>query len=100
MSGYYPDGVTGFEFAIAGADREWDDERNVYCHNEDCEDFEVKKDLLVALSSYRSSEWGDYQCPVCDTWGEYEGEVGGEDPDDAYDRMMDDRVIEWERDFE
>jgi hypothetical protein len=100
MSGYYLDGVTGNEYAIAGADREWDDERSVYCHNEECAEFEIQKDLMVSLASYGSSEWGVYTCPVCDQEGEYEGEVGGEDSYDAYDRMMDDRIIEWERDFE
>ena len=75
MSGYYPPGVTGNEYEIAGADREWDDTRAVYCGNEDCADFEVEKDLMVSLASYGSSEWGTYECPTCKAQGEYEGEI-------------------------
>ncbi|NBT76237.1 MAG: hypothetical protein EBT15_09780 [Betaproteobacteria bacterium] len=84
MSGYYPDGVTGNEYAIAGADREWDDERTVACQNEDCAEFEVDTDLEVALSSYGSSEWGSFTCPACGTQGEYEGEVNDEPDPDRY----------------
>jgi hypothetical protein len=75
MSGYYPEGVTGNEYQIAGADREWDDERTVYCHNEECSEFEVEKDLMVGLESYGSKEWGTYECPTCGVQGEYEREV-------------------------
>ena len=92
MSGNYPEGVTGNEYAIAGADREWDDERVVYCGNEDCADFEVEKDLMVSLQSYGSSEWGTFECPTCGAQGEFEREVEWEeeDPDEAYERMRDD----------
>ena len=75
MGGYYPDGVSGNEYAIAGADKEWDDERTVYCGNEDCADFEVEKDLMVSLASYGSDEWGTFDCPTCGTQGEYEGTI-------------------------
>jgi hypothetical protein len=81
MSGYYPDGVTGNEYAIAGADREYEANRNVYCHNEDCADFEVEVDLEVSLASYRDNEWGTFTCPTCKTQGEYEGEVEIEEDD-------------------
>ena len=92
MGGNYPDGVTGGEYEIAGPDREWDDVRTVSCQNEECEDFDVEKDLPLSLSSYRSDEWGTFECPVCKTQGEYEGTTNyedGPDPDEAYERMRD-----------
>lgn len=81
MSGYYPDGVTGNEFAIAGAEREYEDERVVYCQNEDCAEFDEAQDALVDLSSYGADEWGVWTCPTCQTQGEYEGEVEIEEDD-------------------
>lgn len=74
MSGYYPDGVTGNEYAIAGADREWEDDRDVYCNNEECPDLE--KDIVVSvyLQSYGSNEWGLWTCPTCNKEWEYERE--------------------------
>lgn len=81
MSGYYPDGVTGNEYQIAGADREWDDERVVHCQNADCAVFDQAQDVEVALSSYRSQEWGSWVCPTCGTQGEYEAEVEVEEDD-------------------
>lgn len=91
MAGNYPDGVTGNEFQIAGADREWADERNVYCHNEECADFEVDKDLMVDLACYGSSEWGTFTCPTCGMEGEYEGDIEYDevDPDYAYESYRD-----------
>ena len=52
----YPPGVTGNEYAIAGPDREWEDE--LYC--EKCE-----KDELFYCESYQKQRSG--RCPVCDS---------------------------------
>ena len=75
MSGYYPEGVTGNEFAIAGADKEWEDTRVVHCANEDCAKYDEAQDAMVSLASYGSDEWGTFDCLTCGTQGEYEGTV-------------------------
>lgn len=75
MSGYYPAGVTGNEFEIAGADREWRDERDVYCNNEECESFEEVVTVEIDLESYRDNEWGTWECPTCGEASEYESTV-------------------------
>jgi hypothetical protein len=91
VSGYYPDGVSGNEYQIAGADREYTDTRTLYCSNEDCADFEVEKDIKLDLQSYGSNEWGSWDCPTCGKTNEYEDEIPyeQEDPDEAYERMRD-----------
>jgi hypothetical protein len=85
MSGNYPDGVTGNEWQIAGAEREYQDERVVSCNNETCADFEENVDLMVDLASHGSDEWGTYTCPTCGTQGEYEGTI--EYDDSPYDTI-------------
>ena len=91
MSGYYPEGVTGNEYQIAGADKEWSDTRAVYCNNEDCADFEVWKDLPTDLESYGSDEWGTFTCPTCKTQGDYEGTIEyDESPYDTIQEARDD----------
>jgi hypothetical protein len=74
MSGYYPDGVTGNEFAIAGADREFYDERDVYCNNDDCDWLEKLVTVEILLSQYRDRVWGEWKCSNCNKWSEYEQE--------------------------
>lgn len=81
----YPDGVTGNEFAIAGADKEWEDERTVACQNEECADFEYEVDLMVDLASYSYEEWGTFTCPTCGQQGEYAGTI--EYDDSPYDTL-------------
>lgn len=81
----YPDGVSGNEYAIAGADKEWEDERTVACQNEDCADYQVNKDLPVYLESYSYDEWGTFTCPTCDKEGDYSGTI--EYDDSPYDTM-------------
>lgn len=96
MSGNYPDGVTGNEFAIAGADREWSDEREVYCDNDDCLACGDEVTVMLELSSYNSTEWATWTCSKCGKDVEYEGEVKEEDDDDPdyyYDLMREDTFI-------
>ena len=83
MSGYYPDGVTGNEFAIAGADSEYEAQRVVHCQNGDCEEYDQPQDAEVSMSAYGSREWGSWTCPTCNKDSEYEGdiEIEEEDPD-------------------
>lgn len=97
MSGYYPDGVTGNEFAIAGPDKEWSDEREVSCSNDDCLACGEEVTLTLDLASYRSTEWATWTCPKCGKDNEYEGDVDSNYDDDAdyyadiarEERMMD-----------
>lgn len=84
MSGYYPDGVTGNELAIAGPDRDYYEERDVYCNNEDCPDLEKYVTMEIYLQSYRSNEWGSWTCPTCNAVWEYEGEIKDWDYDYEY----------------
>lgn len=81
MSGWYPDGVSGNEYAIAGADREWTDTRAVTCQNEDCTAYDERVDAEVDLSSYGYEEWGAWTCAACGEDGEYEGEVERHEPE-------------------
>ena len=96
MSGYYPDGVTGNEYAIAGADREYTDDREDYCTNEECTAFEQEVTVSVDLSSYGSSEWGTWTCTSCGKEHDYEAEVYYDevDPDAAYDAMREDALFD------
>lgn len=97
MSGYYPDGVTGNEYEIAGADREWEDDRDVVCTNDDCDSEGETQTVTVDLQSYRSSEWGTWTCPKCGTENDYEGDADSSteeiDPDYLYDLY---RESQWE----
>ena len=81
MSGWYPDGVSGNEYAIAGADREWTDTRAVTCQNEDCTAYDERVDAEVELSAYGYEEWGAWTCAACGKDGEYEGEVERYEPE-------------------
>lgn len=88
----YPAGVTGNEFAIAGADREWDEKRAVCCNNQECADLQIERDVLVSLSSYGSQEWGTFTCPTCGTEGDYENTIEddeGGNPDYLYETRRD-----------
>ena len=75
MSGYYPEGVTGREYEIAGAEREWTEERIAWCDSESCADYEVEKDILIDLQSYGSDEWGTWNCETCGHENDYSGEA-------------------------
>jgi hypothetical protein len=91
MAGNYPDGVTGNEYQISGADREFTDERTVYCPNENCEQYENAQDVTFDLQGYKDQEWGTWTCPVCKLDHEYEAEVDrndGPDPDDWRDEQF------------
>lgn len=98
MSGYYPDGVTGNEYAIAGADREWSDEREVSCANDECETEGETQTVLMDLESYRSTEWGSWTCPKCGHLNEYEGDADSDGEADwadyQYDLMREERFLD------
>lgn len=97
MSGYYPDGVTGNEYAIAGPDREYTEKRDVYCDNEECAMFEQEVTADVDLSSYHTSEWGEWNCSTCGKEQQYEAELqyDEEDPDSAYEAMREDALFDY-----
>jgi hypothetical protein len=80
MSGYYPDGVSGNEWQIAGGS-EYDAERVVYCENEDCELFDEAQDLDCAISANKYTEFLIFTCPTCGTQGEAERDVEVEEDD-------------------
>lgn len=82
MSGYYPDGVTGNEFAIAGADGNMDiADQEVYCDNEQCEKYDEAQWVdIIDAEYYRSNAWGYWKCPSCETEQEWEGDVPVQDP--------------------
>lgn len=75
MSGYYPEGVTGLEYEIAGPDAEYTGERLVQCWNEECSMFEQDQDVEIDLAAYRGSEWGEWKCPTCGETRDYTGET-------------------------
>ena len=65
MSGYYPEGVTGNEYAIAGG-HEFDAVRPDTCENEECkmygvEDIEVEVEIELA----HDTEYYKWICPTC-----------------------------------
>lgn len=99
MSGYYPDGVTGNEFAIAGADREWDDEREVTCSNSECDIEGEPQTVEMLLQSYGSTEWADWECPKCGHLNSYEGDTTdhnaeAEWADHQYDLLREERFLD------
>lgn len=81
MSGYYPDGVTGNEYAIAGADGNMDiTGQLVYCENEECEKYDEQQDVdIIDAEYYGSNAWGFWDCEFCNTEHEWEGEVPQDD---------------------
>ena len=96
MSGYYPDGVTGNEFAIAGADRERSDEREVACDNDDCIACGEDVTVTLDLSSYRNTEWATWTCDKCGKNVEYEAERDETDDYDVdyyYDLQREERLF-------
>lgn len=74
MSGYYPAGVTGNEYQIAGPQAEWTDYRTVFCGNEQCAQFNQEQDVELALEAYDWQEWGEWVCE-CGQENEYSGEI-------------------------
>jgi hypothetical protein len=88
----YPAGVTGTEFAIAGADREYTEERTVSCETVGCDAYGLQTDEEVSLSSYGSQEWGTWTCTACGEESDYESTVEedeGGDPDYLYETRRD-----------
>lgn len=76
MSWNYPPGVTGNEYEIAGPDREWSDEREVYCKNEECSEYEKEREEEVDIQSYRHTSWWSWTCPTCNQEAEFERDDG------------------------
>lgn len=65
MSGYYPAGVTGNEYQIAGA-HEFDTVRPETCYNEECEMFEVEDvEAEVEVELHHDTEYYEWTCPTC-----------------------------------
>lgn len=75
MSDYYPAGVTGREYAIAGPDREFTDERMSWCPNMECPLYNEEQDIEMDLTQYGNEEWGTAKCASCSTEWEYSGDV-------------------------
>ena len=88
MSGYYPEGVTGRELAIAGPDSERSAKREVQCRNEDCGLFEQEQEVDGEEWIYEHSGYFDWTCPECGTEDQEEFDADieyGPDPDDLLD---------------
>jgi hypothetical protein len=67
MSGYYPAGVTGNEYEIAGPQREWNGTRTVYCNNVNgCEDAYEDVDAEGYGESYEEQGWFTWTCSKCE----------------------------------
>lgn len=77
-SDYYPPGVTGREYQIAGAEAEYTDERTSWCPNDACALFNQDQDIMIDLSRYGHEEWGTAKCRECGTEWEFENEVSYE----------------------
>jgi hypothetical protein len=88
MSGYYPEGVTGAELAIAGPDTERETKRDVSCKNDECEHFEEEFDAVGIEWTYRHDGYFDWKCYACgkehQEWFDADEEYGP-DPDDLRD---------------
>ena len=65
MSGYYPAGVTGNEWQIAGVSR-FDAVRAEACYNEKCKMFEVEDiEADVEIEDSHGMEYYEWKCPTC-----------------------------------
>jgi hypothetical protein len=65
MSGYYPAGVTGNEWQIAGGS-EFDAVRPEACYNEECKMFEVEDvEAEVEIEAVHGMEYYEWKCPTC-----------------------------------
>jgi hypothetical protein len=77
MGGYYPDGVSGNEYEIAGPEREWDEDRDEVCTNEDCASFDQEAVVSVTVTTHGSQGWTQWSCPTCGSSTETEFSVDG-----------------------
>jgi hypothetical protein len=86
MSSNYPPGVTGNEYAIAGARGLGATSREVTCPS--CG---YEGDAEGELEGYDYEVWFAYECPKCDTLTnlDLDPEDFGPDPDDARDAELD-----------
>lgn len=76
MSGYYPEGVTGNEYQIAGAQAEYSTERGETCYNEECSSFDVEDvEAEVEIELYNGTEYYSWTCPTCSTARDIERNV-------------------------
>lgn len=89
MSGYYPAGVSGNEYQIAGPDREYSEERTVSCWNDECPQFEVELEAEVDIQSYNWQEWWSWTCPECKSERDFEAEISDSNDEYEPDRYMD-----------
>jgi hypothetical protein len=65
MSGYYPAGVTGNEYQIAGG-TQYDGVRAEACYNEECKMFEVEDiEAEVEVEYSYGMEYYEWKCPTC-----------------------------------
>lgn len=73
MSGYYPEGVTGREWQIAGGDP-LSGEYEVNCRNDECEHSAADNTLLIDLDLevYDYVAYGTWDCPACGTENDFE----------------------------
>lgn len=66
MSGHYPEGVSGFEYQIAGAQSQYSDVRPHRCDNDECKMFEVEDvEADVEIEYSRGMEYFEWKCPTC-----------------------------------
>jgi hypothetical protein len=78
MSGYYPEGVTGAELAIAGPDSEKEATRETWCRNRECEDYNVPQEIEGDEWTHGGEVFFDWTCPECSKW--HQDEDGYLDP--------------------
>jgi predicted RNA-binding Zn-ribbon protein involved in translation (DUF1610 family) len=65
MSGYYPAGVTGNEYQIAGG-HEFDTVRPSFCDNEECKMYGVEDvEAEVEVELAHGTEYYSWTCPTC-----------------------------------
>lgn len=77
MSGYYPAGVTGNEYQIAGG-HEYSSVRAETCYNEECKMFEVEDiEAEVEVELAHDTEYYEWTCPTCSTARDIERNVEG-----------------------
>lgn len=76
MSGYYPDGVTGNEFEIAGPDGYLNVEVDVEICDAQLHDGNYcqfsGQVLVIDAAYYRNEIWGTLECPECHQRSDWE----------------------------
>jgi hypothetical protein len=82
---YYPPGVTGREYAIAGADYEQEMTVSVTCKNAECKYHDENQDLDdILVEGYGGYQYFAWTCEGCGKEYEEEQEEPSPEPPDWY----------------